>query len=87
MGEPSREQIDEAIAWGLANRWSETRILKHLMTLERMTDEELAAIGVFPPPPKENNPSPSMSPSPARPLSPSRAHAPKAGHVPAAHRG
>jgi len=58
MGAPSQEQIDEAIAWGLANRWSEDRIVRHLATLERMTDEELAAIGVFPPPPRNDKPSP-----------------------------
>ena len=27
MGAPSDEQIDEMIAYGLANRWSEDRIL------------------------------------------------------------
>lgn len=47
MGAPSPEQIDEAIAWGLANRWSDKEIVKHLATLARMTDEELAAVGVF----------------------------------------
>jgi hypothetical protein len=49
MGAPSDEQIDSMIAWGLANRWSEAAILKRLATLERWTDEELAAIGVYPP--------------------------------------
>ena len=43
MGAPSDEQIDEMIAWGLANCWSEARILRHLVTLERLDDEELAA--------------------------------------------
>lgn len=62
MGEPSAEQIDEAIARGLANRWSEARILRHLLTLERMTDEDLAAMGIFPPPPKAGSASPQMSP-------------------------
>ena len=78
MGAPSDEQIDEIIACGLANRWSEDRMLQHLATLERMTDEELAAIGVFPPPP-ESGMSPSMSPSPADVLSPSRGVAPRGG--------
>jgi hypothetical protein len=55
MGEPSREQIDEAIAWGLANRWSEQRLLKHLATLERMTDEELAAFGIVAPEPAQRD--------------------------------
>ena len=49
MGAPSDEQIDEAIARGLAHRWSEARIVRHLATLERMSDEELAAFGVYPP--------------------------------------
>lgn len=52
MGATSQDQIDEAIAWNLANRSSEDRIVKRLATLERMTDVELAAIGVLPPPPK-----------------------------------
>lgn len=54
MGKSSREQIDEGIAWGIANRWSEQRILDQRATLERMTDEELAAEGVFPTPPKDS---------------------------------
>jgi len=37
MGAPSREQIDECIADGLARRLSERQILKDLLTLERMT--------------------------------------------------
>lgn len=53
MGEPSQEQVEEMIAWGISNRWSEERILAHVAELERMTDEELAAVGVFPPPPKD----------------------------------
>ena len=75
MGEPSQEQVDEMIAWGVANRWSEERILEHVAALERMTDAELAAIGVFPPPPKDKHLSPSMStsPSPAVTLARSRA--------------
>ena len=56
MGAPSREQIDECIADGLARRLSEREILKDLLTLERMTDEELAAIGVFPPADKGHKP-------------------------------
>ena len=51
MGEPSQEQIDEAIADGLARGVPEDELVRHLATLERMSDEELAAIGVFPPPP------------------------------------
>ena len=47
MGAPSDDQIDEAIAWGLANRWSEARIVRHLATLERMSDEELARVQRF----------------------------------------
>jgi hypothetical protein len=50
MGAPSPEQIDECIADGLARRLSVREILELLAGLERMTDEELAAIGVFPPP-------------------------------------
>ena len=76
MGEPSQEQVDEMIAWGVANHWSEERIFEHVAALERMTDAELAAIGVFPPPPKDKHLSPSMSTSPSAPLSPSRGHAP-----------
>ena len=83
MGAPSPEQIDEAIAWGLANRWSEERIVRHLATLERMSDEELAAVGVFPPRPNESAPLPSRpawpSPSIPRPRSPSTAPSPRAG--------
>ena len=75
MGAPSDDQIDEIIAFGLANRWSEDRILQHLATLERLTDEELAAMGVFPPP--ESKMSPSMLPSPADALSPSCGSAPR----------
>ena len=73
MGAPSPEQIDEAIAWGLANRWSEERIVRHLATLERMSDEELAAVGVFPPRPDESAPPAWTSPSIPRPMSPSTA--------------
>ena len=60
MGAPSDAQIDEAIAWGLANRWSEARIVRHLASLERMSDEELAAVGVYPPSGR-GEASPSMS--------------------------
>lgn len=77
MGAPSQEQIDEAIDRGIANRWSEERILKQLATLERMTDENLAAIGVFPPPPKATVPSPSMSPLIEARVSPSSASVPR----------
>jgi len=56
MGAPSREQIDECIADWLARRLSERQILKDLLTLERMTDEELAAIGVFSPADKGHKP-------------------------------
>jgi len=55
MGAPSREQIDECVPDGLARRLSERQILKDLLTLERMTDEELAAIGVFRRPTKVTN--------------------------------
>ena len=48
MGEPSRDQIDEVIADGLARGLSEEAIVWTLATLERMTDEELAEVGVFP---------------------------------------
>jgi len=47
MGTPSQEQIDEAIANGLALRQSEEEILATLLGLERMSDEELAAVGVI----------------------------------------
>jgi hypothetical protein len=82
MGAPSQEQIDEMIAWGLANRWSDERILKHLATLERWTDEELAAIGVFPPPARPAEASPSMSPSTKARVSPSSASVPRARNRP-----
>lgn len=78
MGAPSDEQIDEMIAYGLANRWSEDRILEHLASLERWTDEELAAIGVFPPPARPAQVSPSMSPSFEARVSPSSASVPGA---------
>jgi hypothetical protein len=69
MGAPSDEQVDEMIALGLAHRWSEERILKHVAELERMTDEELAAVGVFPP--RITAPAPaSVSPSMSRPVRP-----------------
>lgn len=77
MGAPSDEQIDQAIARGLANRWSEDRILRHIATLERWTDEEFAAIGVFPPPAKPAEVSPSMSPSFEARVSPSSASVPR----------
>jgi hypothetical protein len=66
MGAPSDGQIDEMIALGLAHRWSEERILKHVADLERMTDEELAAVGVFPPPPRAVPAPASVSPSMSR---------------------
>jgi hypothetical protein len=52
MGAPSQQQIDEAIVSGLANGWSEGRILRHLQTLERMTDEETDAYWNLPSPPR-----------------------------------
>lgn len=48
MGAPSQQQIDEAIANGLARNLSEDEIVEHLATLERLTDEELAAMGIVP---------------------------------------
>ncbi len=48
MGAPSQDQIDEAIADGFARGWSEEAIVMHLATLERMTDEDLAEVGVLP---------------------------------------
>jgi hypothetical protein len=72
MGEPSREQIDRAIAWGLANRWSEGRILKHLAGLSRLNDEELAAYSGIPlEEVRKRSLSPSMSPAAGTQLSPS----------------
>ena len=48
MGAPSQDQIDEAIADGLARGKSEEAILAQLGTLERLSDEELAANSVHP---------------------------------------
>ncbi|QNM83901.1 hypothetical protein H8M03_06225 [Sphingomonas sabuli] len=46
MGAPSREQIDETIAAGLAAGDDEDTIFAALTDLHRLSDEELAAIGV-----------------------------------------
>jgi len=61
MGAPSREQIDEAIADGVARGLSEDDIVKNLAELERMADEELAAMGIFP---VEHSPPEVLPPAP-----------------------
>ena len=46
MGAPSRKQIDEAIAQGLARGDSEDAILTEVGSLRRLSDAELAELGV-----------------------------------------
>lgn len=46
MGAPSQEQIDDAIASGLACGLSEDDLVERIAGLERLSDEELAAFGV-----------------------------------------
>ena len=50
MGAPSRKQIDEAIAGGLARGESDEEILDEVASLQRMSDDELAAMGIGPAP-------------------------------------
>jgi hypothetical protein len=47
MGAPSQQQIDEALADGLARGEPEEVLAERLASLERLTDEELAEFGVF----------------------------------------
>lgn len=47
MGAPSQQQIDEAIAEGLARGEDEEAIAARLAVLERISDDELAAVGVY----------------------------------------
>ncbi len=54
MGAPSRKQIDEAIAQGLARGDSEDAIVAEVGSLSRLSDDELAAMGIFPPPERQN---------------------------------
>jgi hypothetical protein len=65
MGAPSQEQIDEAIAAGIAEGLSEEETLMALMALERLSDEELAAYGIdvraAPPVPALSNAHPAPS--------------------------
>ena len=79
MGAPSQDQIDEAIAFGLSRGHDEDTILADLATLERMSDEELAAEGIFPPgytPPAPVGPTaaPSAEPLPPFPPAPTSRH-------------
>jgi len=46
MGAPSRKQIDEAIAQGLARGDSENAIVVDVGALRRLSDAELAELGV-----------------------------------------
>ena len=69
MGAPSRQQIDDAIADGLARNLGEDEIVKRLSGLERLSDEELAAMGIFPAevaPPETLPPAPDFAPVPVR---------------------
>ncbi|MBV9528895.1 hypothetical protein [Sphingomonas sp.] len=69
MGEPSQEQIDETIANGIALQLSEEEILERLASLERLTDEELAELGVYPAEqrvPATLPPAPAFTPVPLR---------------------
>ncbi len=50
MGAPSQQQIDDAIAGGLARGEDEDAILDEVSTLTRLSDEELAAMGIGPAP-------------------------------------
>ena len=49
MGAPSQQQIDDAIADSLARGEDEDMILRRVSTLTRLSDEELAAMGIYPP--------------------------------------
>jgi hypothetical protein len=66
MGAPSQEQIDECIADGLARQLDEDSILAECAELERMTDEELAAIGVV----RREIPDALSEPAPTVPFTP-----------------
>lgn len=48
MGAPSQQQIDDAIAEGIARGESEEAILEQVESLQRLTDEELADMGIHP---------------------------------------
>jgi hypothetical protein len=50
MGAPSQQQIDDCIADGLARRDSEDVIFERCRRLQRLSDEELAAMGIRPAP-------------------------------------
>ena len=71
MGAPSQQQIDDAIAAGLARGEDEDSILAEVASLTRLSDEELAAMGIFPAceaeaaGPQSDSLSPSLSPSAA----------------------
>ena len=65
MGAPSQQQIDEAIADGLARGVDEGEVLAHLAGLERMSDGELAAVGVTIRPAPAPAPTPATDPAPA----------------------
>lgn len=64
MGAPSHEQVEEAIAAGLARGDSEEAILGEVSKLERMSDEELVAIGVVPSAPEPAPPAPPQAAPP-----------------------
>jgi hypothetical protein len=48
MGAPSQQQIDNAIAEGLARGEDEDAILDEVSSLTRLSDEELAELGIHP---------------------------------------
>lgn len=47
MGEPARDQIDEAIVHGVSRGHDDKTIVAQLATLEGQNDERLAAEGIF----------------------------------------
>jgi hypothetical protein len=53
VGAPSQQQIEDAIAGGVAAGLSEEEIERNVAALERLADEELAALGIFPAPPRD----------------------------------
>lgn len=66
MGAPSRKQIDEAIARGLARGDSEDAIMSDVAALRRLSDAELAELGVV----VGSDPAPALIAAPAEASAP-----------------
>ena len=60
MGAPSQQQIDDAIAEGLARGEDDDAILGEVASLTRLSDEELAAMGIGPAPEAQPEPEPEV---------------------------